>query len=231
MTYTLILGDPAYSSWSLRAWLLFDRFNLPMTTKWVAFQSDLSVSEQLPEYPTAKTVPTLVATDGTVLGDSLAIAEELASRHPTVGFWPQTPVARATARSLAAEMHSGFGALRSDCPMNLRCAFSGYTPSKDVQIDVDRIQLVWTEARSRYADKGPWLCGEYSIADAFFAPVAARFAGYGIALNAVAQTYVDAHLSDASFLKWRAFGLTQGPDLQRYAKPFEQVAWAGPSEN
>jgi glutathione S-transferase len=231
MTYTLILGDPAYSSWSLRAWLLFDRFGLPVTTKWVQFHSDLSVSEQLPEYPTAKTVPTLVATDGSVMGDSLALAEELATRHPDAGFWPDAPVARATARNLAAEMHSGYGALRTDCPMNLRCAFAGYHPSDAVQTDIDRIQFIWNEARARYADAGPWLCGTYSIADAFFAPIAARFTGYGIPLDPVSQAYVDAHLNDPSFVKWRAMGLTQGPDLKRYAKPFDQVAWPALSKN
>jgi len=227
MTYTLILGDRAYSSWSLRGWLLFERFAIPVTCRHITFADDLTVAQQLADYPPAKTVPTLLTQDGAIIGDSLAIAEELASRHPDAGIWPTDPIARAIARSLAAEMHSGFMALRNDCPMNLRCAYSGYAPSMDVQADLRRLGDIWALALEKSG--GPWLCGAYSAADAFFAPVAGRIAGYGLKMPDVAQSYVDSHLADPALRRWRAMGLVSGPDLPWYARDYEQTIWPGPA--
>lgn len=228
MTYDLILGDYAYSSWSLRGWLLLDRFGLPYRTRLIDFNANASVAEQLADVAPGRTVPTLVTPEGTIVSDSLAIAEELASRHPEAGLWPNDPRARATARTLTAEMHSGFAALRGDCPMNLRTGYTGVTPSEPVLADLARIETLWTHARATCGSSGPWLCGDYSAADAFFAPVAARIAGYGLPVSESAAAYVAAHLADPAFRRWRAMGLVRGATLTRYAKPHATTTWPGP---
>lgn len=227
MTYDLVLGDYAYSSWSLRAWLLFDRFGIPFQHRMVSFQ-DGSVPDQIPELAPAKTVPVMRTPEGAIVGDSLAIAEELASRHSDVGIWPKNPKKRAIARALAAEMHSGFQTLRTVCPMSLRQTYVGMTPSAELETDLRRLEVIWENAWSECGSDGPWLCGAYSAADAFYAPVAARIAGYDLTVSPRAQTYVDAHLNDLSFRRWRAMGLVHGPELKRYAQPFEIQDWKGP---
>jgi glutathione S-transferase len=123
MTYDLAIGDRAYSSWSLRGWLLFDAFGIPVRTRSARLYSD-ELPTLLREFHPARTAPALRLPDGTVVMESLAIAEELASRHPEAGLWPEDPRARAVARSLAAEMHAGFQFLRSQCPMNLRVSYA-----------------------------------------------------------------------------------------------------------
>ncbi|WP_297774462.1 glutathione S-transferase [uncultured Roseovarius sp.] len=229
MTYDLILGDYAYSSWSLRAWLLFNRFGLPYRVRILDFKAEASVAEQMADLAPARTVPTLITPEGAVVSESLAIAEELASRHPEAGIWPTDPRARATARTLAAEMHSGFAALRGECPMNLRRAYSGFAPSDAVHADLARLEVLWDHARATCAPPGPWLCGDYGAVDAFFAPVAARIAGYGLPVSEAARAYVAAHLGDPAFRRWRAMGLVRGASLARYAKPFDVTAWPGPA--
>jgi glutathione S-transferase len=226
MTYRLIIGDRAYSSWSLRGWLLFEKFGLSCSLDHVSFGEDSLGWKALNAYPLARTVPTVVMPEGAVVYDSLAIAEELATRHPEAALWPSDPEARAVARTLAAEMHSGFSALRTDCPMNLRCAYTSYSPSNDVMADIARIEAVWSDALGRFG--GPWLCGDYSVADAFYAPVAARIAGYGIQTGGQAAAYVAQHLADGAFRRWRAMGLVKGPDLPWYARDFETGDWPGP---
>ena len=228
MTYHLLLGDYAYSSWSLRGWLLFENFGLARKQTMLDF-SGQDVAAQLADYAPARTVPTLITPEGAVVSDSLAMAEELASRFPEAGLWPAEPFARATARTLAAEMHSGFGALRSACPMGLRTAYVNTTPSEAVRADLARIEDIWSYARDRCGGDGPWLCGSYSAADAFFAPVAARIAGYDLPVGAQAAAYVDAHLSDPAFRRWRAMGLVQGATLPWYAQPYETRDWPGPT--
>ncbi len=225
MAYELVLGDRAYSSWSLRAWLLFERYGIPADVRFVRLGNG-RVAEQLAAHPPARSVPTLVADDGAVICDSLAIAEELATRHPDAGIWPDSPRARAMSRSLAAEMHSGFAALREGCPMNLRCAYRDYAPPEDVLNDLARIESIWAHALD--ASGGPWLCGGYSVADAFFAPVAARIAGYGLPVGPGSRAYVEAHLADPAFRRWRAMGLVDGPDLPRFARDLARCPWPGP---
>ncbi len=225
MTYNLILGDRAYSSWSLRGWLLFRRFGIPVHERFIRMEAG-RVADYLAAYPPARTVPTVITEDGTVICDSLAIAEELATQHPEAGIWPLESRARAMGRSLAAEMHSGFAALRGECPMNLRHAYSSYVPHDDVQRDLDRIQFIWEHAFDMFG--GPWLCGSHSAADVFFAPVAARIAGYGLDVRSSARGYVDAQIADPDFRRWRAMSLVDGPDLARYARAYEQCAWPGP---
>lgn len=234
MDYTLYLGDYSYSSWSLRGWLLFRRFGIPTDIQTDIHLVDFDiapVADQMAAWPPSRTVPTLVTSDGAVIWDSLAMAEELATRHPDAGLWPTDPAARACARSLAAEMHSGFGALRGACPMNLRLAYADVTPSDAVQADLTRIEALWDFARSRFgtADAGPWLCGAYSVADVAFAPVAMRIAGYGLPVSDATRAYVQAHLDDPALRRWRAMGLVRGSGLARYAQPHAQVPWPGPA--
>ena len=228
MTYDLIIGDYAYSSWSMRAWLLFDRFGIERRQTEIRFD-DGHVPDLMPDWAPAKTVPAIRTPEGALVGESLAIAEELASRHPTLGLWPKAPLARATARALSAEMHAGFTALRSDCPMNLRKAYTDHTPSDAVLADLRRLEVIWDHARTTCKPGGPWLCGDYGIVDAFYAPVAARIAGHALPVSPSAQAYVDAHLADPSFRRWRALGLVHGTDLERYRRDYHTGKWPGPT--
>ncbi|MEL6953932.1 MAG: glutathione S-transferase [Pseudomonadota bacterium] len=227
MTYTLFLGDRSYSSWSLRAWLLFEAFELPYRSKFVDFSLEASVAEQLDD-PLLRTVPALRLPGGGVLSDSISIAEELASLHPEAGLWPEDPAARAVARNLTAEMHSGFGDLRGDCPMNLRLAYRGFEPSDGVRADLARIEAIWAAAREAHGAGGPWLCGRYSIADAFYAPVAARIATYDLPVGEAGQAYVAAQLAHEPFRRWRAMGLASGETLEWYLKDLPLRDWPGP---
>ncbi|MFY0634577.1 MAG: glutathione S-transferase [Vannielia sp.] len=228
MTNTLYIGDPAYSSWSLRGWLLFERFGLERQTVWVDF-ANRDVAAQLAAIAPARTVPAVVTDEGAVLGESLAIAEELASRFPEAGIWPEAPKARALARALACEMHAGFGALRSACPMALRVAYDGFVPSEEVLADLARLDLIWSHARETLGVEGPWLCGDYSAADAFYAPVAARIATYGLPVSEASAAYVAAHLADPAFRRWRGMGFAKGEDLPWYAKDLPKREWPGPA--
>ncbi|MEO0829747.1 MAG: glutathione S-transferase [Pseudomonadota bacterium] len=227
MTYDLFVGNAAYSSWSLRVWLLFDRFGIPFRVHWVDFMKG-SVNDQLPQLDTVRTVPAIQPPDSPPVAESLAVAEELASRHPDLGLWPEDPNHRAVARTLAAEMHAGFFALRESCPMNLYTSYSSFTPDAETETDIARIVEIWSWARRICPSEGPWLLGSYSIADAFFAPVAARIAGYGISVPESAQAYVDAHLSDPSFRRWRALALADGKLLAHYERTDNKAPWPGP---
>lgn len=228
MTYELYIGDYAYSSWSLRGWLLFRHLGLDPAIHLVDFTKG-SVADQMPAIAPARTVPAMRTPDGTVVWDSLAMAEELHDRHPEGSLWPADPAARALGRALAAEMHSGFGSLRGECPMNLRTAYVNVPLSEATQADIARIETLWSHARALHSGRGPWLLGDYSIADIAFAPVAARFAGYDVALSPAAQDYVALHLADDSFRAWRRIGLTTGETLPWYAKPFDTKPWPGPA--
>ncbi|MEM7441405.1 MAG: glutathione S-transferase, partial [Pseudomonadota bacterium] len=174
MTYDLAIGDRTYSSWSLRGWLPFAKWDIPVRTHTALLYTD-QVQELLKQFAPARLVPAMKK-DGIVVHDTLAIAEALAEAHPDKPMWPADPTLRAKARSMTAEMHSGYGALRAACPMNLAHSWVGFEPSDDVLADCARIETLWADALA--VSGGPWLCGDYSIVDAFFAPVAARFATY-----------------------------------------------------
>lgn len=225
MTYDLALGDRAYSSWSLRGWLLFDAFGLPVRVRSARLYTD-ELPTLLKEFHPARTAPALKLPDGTVVMESLAIAEELASRHPEAGIWPADPKARAVARSLAAEMHAGFQDLRSQCPMNLRVSYAEWPVAPGLGADLDRLETLWAWARDMVPG-GPWLCGAYSAADVFFAPVAGRVATYNLPLSAPAMAYVRAHLAHPSFRRWRAQGLVDGADQEFYRRDQPRRPWPG----
>ncbi len=226
MTYDLVIGDRAYSSWSLRGWLLFDAFGIAVKTHLARLYSD-ELPVMLRDYPPARTAPTMRTPDGVVVPETIAIAEELATRHPEAGLWPADAKARAVARVLAAEMHAGFGALRSHCPMNLRVAYTGCAPPDAVLADLARLEQVWDWAREQTGST-LWLCGDYSAADAFYAPVASRIATYNLPVSASAAAYVAAHLAHPSFRRWRAMGMVDLPDQPFYFRDYPRRDWPGP---
>jgi glutathione S-transferase len=226
MTYDLVIGDRAYSSWSLRGWLLFDAFGLPVKLHTARLYTD-ELPTLLKQFHPGKTAPTMRTPDGVVVPETIAIAEELASRHPEAGIWPADPKARAVARVLAAEMHAGFTALRSHCPMNLRVSYEDCAPPQAVLADLARLEVIWDWARDQTGAK-VWLAGDYSAADAFFAPVATRIATYNLPVSDRAMAYVQAHLAHPSFRRWRAMGLVDGADQEFYRRPYPLRPWPGP---
>nr|WP_306266436.1 glutathione S-transferase [Pararhizobium sp. IMCC3301] len=225
MTYEIALGDRAYSSWSMRGWLLFDHFGIPCKARHARLGSD-AFTTLMRDFQPARTVPAVRFPEVTI-ADSLAIAEELATRHPEAGLWPKAPAARAIARSLAAEMHSGFVPLRRACTMNLRVSYSEFPIDETVTANLARLETIWAHARQACGGEGPWLCGGYSAADAFFAPVAARIAGYNLAVSTSAQAYVEAHLADPAFRRWRAMALVDGDDRLEYFHDNPRRDWPG----
>jgi len=226
MTDVLAIGDRLYSSWSLRGWLLFEQFEIAVTTRHATMRTP-GFAEMLADFGAARTVPAL-KTGEAVLWDTLAIAETLAEQHPNAGHWPKDPAARALARTLVAEMHAGFTALRGAFPMNLARAYTGVDVTPDIQADVDRIQHLWRLARG-HAGPGPWLFGAYSAVDAFYAPVAARLATYDVPLEQDAATYVAAHLALPAFRRWRAMGFAEGTRQAHYEFEHADRPWPGPA--
>jgi len=224
MTYDLFIGDQTFSSWSLRGWLMFEKFDLPFNTHLVGLY-DGTMAEDLSDLAPARLVPVMRTPDGVVVGETQAMAEVLAERHPDAGLWPKDPAARAMARWLVAEMHAGFGALRGDCPMQLLHQYQDFTPSDAVRADLARIETLWAMARDRFGGDTPWLFGDYCLADVFYAPVAARIAGYDLPVSDAAQAYVMAHLNDPAFQKWRAEGAEKSYDPVPYAMDLKTRPW------
>ena len=213
MDYTLYLGDYAYSSWSLRGWLLLDAFGMPFARHYAHMRTE-AFEDMRTQMAPSRLVPALAVSDGTrspvMVWDSLAMAETLHEYHPQTGYWPKGASARPTARSIAAEMHSGVRALRSACPMNMRRAYEGFAVSEDVQADLDRLSLVWAHARARRTGDGPFLFGTFGAVDAFFAPVASRIATYGLEMCEEEMSYVAALLGHHSVRRWRAMAMADG---------------------
>lgn len=210
MTYRLFVMDRAYSSWSLRGWMMFEPFGLSCAVtqaNWPSPEWEALLARVAP----ARTVPALEIGEGAEafhVWDSLAIAETLAERHPEAGHWPAEPAARAAARALAAEMHSGFSALRSACPMNLKAVYSGFEPCEAVLADVARIRALWAWARERFGGGGPFLFGErFTAADAFYLPVASRFASFGLPRGPEDEAYIEALHRVPAFRRWRAMAV------------------------
>lgn len=206
MTYDLYIGDRTFSSWSLRGWLMLEKFNLPYRSHLVGLYSG-TMADDLAALAPATLVPALRTPEGVVVGESIAMAETLAEQNPDAGMWPADAGARATARWLCAAMASGFGALRGACPMQLQHVNVGFEASDGVLADLARIETLWAHAKTQAQPEGPWLFGEYSLADAFYAPVAARIIGYDLPVSENAQRYCDATLNDPAFKAWRAEGL------------------------
>ena len=222
--YTLLIGDPSYSSWSLRGWLAFKAFDIPVQVEVTRFYQD-GFAQDLKPFAPAKTVPVVKASDGSLWSDSLTIIEELASRHPEAGLLPSAPVARARARSLMAEMHSSFGELRNLCPMNTRTAYEKTPMTEGLEKDLRRLELLWSITSQT---DSPWLFDSYSAADAFYAPVAARIACYNLPVSEQASAYVKAHLNHLPFRQFRALGLTYAPQ-DFYFRDYPIADWPAPA--
>ncbi|MDH0896787.1 MULTISPECIES: glutathione S-transferase family protein [unclassified Pseudomonas] len=200
MPLKLVIGDKNYSSWSLRGALALDLTGAPYEEVAVRlFQPD-SRSQLLAHSPAGK-VPVLLTEEGPVW-DSLAIAEYLAERFPEAHLWPRGQYARALARSVCAEMHSGFVALRSHMSMDLARDQALAGIPAEAQADIDRVSRLWADCRQRFGQDGPFLFGHASIADAFFAPVAARLRSYRVALPDEAAAYVETIYQWPAFQRW-----------------------------
>lgn len=207
MSYQLIIGDKLYSSWSLRAALALELARVPYTELLITLNQPDTRQRILAHSATGK-VPLLKSEHGTI-ADSLAIAEYLAERHPEANLWPSDIAARAQARSACAQMHSGFFPLRSTMPMNLDHDQALESIPLEVQIDIDRIVALWSECRLVAKTPGPYLFGELSLADAFFAPVAVRLRSYRVELPAAAAAYVEAIYQWPAFQAWQQAALAE----------------------
>jgi glutathione S-transferase len=196
----LIIGNKNYSTWSLRPWLLLKHAGIPFEEEVVSFSAP-DFRARVSRYSPSGKVPVLIDA-GLAVWDSLAIAEYLAERFPEKRLWPADPQARAVARSLSAEMHAGFAELRSTLTMNFSARFSGGLWKVGVQREIARIIAAWDDARSRFGADGPFLFGTFSVADAFFAPVAQRFVGYDVKLPEGARRYVDTILGLPAMKAW-----------------------------
>jgi glutathione S-transferase len=216
MGYTLVIGNQNYSSWSLRPWLAMHQFGIPFQQVRLAlYQPD--TASQLNHYsPTAK-VPVLIH-DGTPIWESLAILEYLAEQHPQFAWWPADRQQRATARSLSAEMHAGFQALRHDMPMNCRKIFPPGPISSAVQQDIERMTQIWRTCRQQSEATGAFLFGPFGIVDAMFAPVVLRFRTYSVALDAPCQAYAEAILALPGMQTWLQAAEVEPEVLPQYER-------------
>lgn len=219
----LYIGNKNYSSWSLRVWLLLRHFGIPFREHMVSV-AGRDYNPALKPLAGNARVPCL-HDDGLQVWESIAIAEYLAERHPAM--WPANPVARARARSISAEMHAGFAKLRTAMPMNLKFRLQGRPATPEVQRDIDRIIEIWTEARSTFASgDGPWLFGDFSIADAMYAPIACRLDIYNVPLPPLAAAWRDTVLAHPAMLEWRADALRENEAHEHYDRLVDE--YGGP---
>ena len=202
MSRTLVIGNKAYSSWSLRPWIAMKQIGLPFDEIVISMHMPGTKAEMLAHAPTGK-VPVL-KDNGVVVWETLAILEYLNETYANDTLWPKDRAARAHARAIANEMHAGFGALRNHCPMNVRRRLEPYALTPEVAEDVARIEAMWTEARQRYGQGGPFLFGAFSNADAMFAPVVNRLHYYVIPVSSVVRGYMDAVLALPATKEWNA---------------------------
>jgi glutathione S-transferase len=214
---TLVIGNKNYSSWSLRPWLALRQAGLAFDEVVIPLYQQGSKAALLQHSPAGK-VPVLVH-DGRAVWDSLAIMEYLAETFPTARLWPEDAQERALARSISAEMHAGFAALRAGMSMNLREHLPGRKRSDAVAADIARVTAIWRDCRTRSGGRGPFLFGAFSIADAMYAPVATRFRTYGVELDPTCQAYADAILALPAFLEWQAAAQREPWVITTYSNP------------
>jgi glutathione S-transferase len=204
----LIIGDRNYSSWSLRPWLAAKQAGLPFEEVNIRLREAGTKAEIFKHSPSGK-VPCLIDGELTVW-DSLAICEYLAEVAPSL--WPSNRAARAEARSISAEMHSGFSALRHSMPMEIHASKPYEGRTAEVGTDIARIVAIWESCRTRYAASGPFLFGDFSIADAMFAPVVWRFLTYAVELPPASRDWVKTMCSLPAMEEWRAGALAESPE-------------------
>jgi glutathione S-transferase len=203
--YELVIGNKAWSSWSLRPWLVLTAAGIPFKEIKIGLRQPDTRAQALCHSPSGK-VPMLKAGD-LAIWDSLAIIEYIAEQHPEAQVWPKDIKARAMARSIAAEMHSGFSAARKDMPMELFAIHNLSVFSEELEANIRRLVQIWRDCRQHYGAGGPYLFGAFNGADAMYAPVATRFRTYGVNLNAFgddgsASAYRDAILAHPAMLAW-----------------------------
>jgi glutathione S-transferase len=200
MKTKLIIGNKNYSSWSLRSWLLLKEAGIDFIEHRIALDTPDSASE-IAKYSPAGCVPILQIDDLTIW-DTMAIAETVAEQWPEKNLWPKDKAMRAHARSISAEMHSGFHVLRSCMPMNCRAMGRKVALPDELGRDIDRIIAIWSECHRLYGDKSGWLFGDFTVADAMFAPVVLRLRTYGINLPESAGFYPHRLLESKAMQEW-----------------------------
>lgn len=218
----LVIANKLYSSWSLRPWLVMRAVDIPFQEINIPLRTPESKQRVLAVSPSGK-VPALITSDQTIW-ESLAIIEYLAETYPDKPIWPGDRVARAHARAVANEMHGGFQALRQGCPMNLGARFATPDMTDALKANVARIEDIWSEARSKFANGGDYLFGAFSAADAMYAPVATRLDTYQIAVRPETRRYMDTILAQPDFVAWRHAALQEPwtiPDYDAGHTPVE----------
>lgn len=202
MTLHLVIANKAYSSWSFRPWVLMRQFGIAFTETVVPMAQETTRADMLRYAPTGK-CPSLH--DGAIgVWDSLAIIEYVAETHPTLPIWPRDKAARAQARALSAEMHSGFMPLRVHLPMNMRREPAARDLTAEVTADVARIEAAFAAARREFAAGGDFLFGDFSAADAMFAPVVSRFHTYQVSVSPATRAYMEAVQALPAYRDWLA---------------------------
>jgi glutathione S-transferase len=215
MTLKLVIGNKNYSSWSMRAWLALRANNIAFDEIFIPLYTGDEDKKRILAFTRSGKVPTLVDGDVTIW-DSLAIIEYIAERFPNARLWPEDGARRAHARSIAAEMHSGFPALRSECAMNLHRPVRAVALSLDARADVARVQQIWMECRERYGKLGPFLFGGFGAADAMFAPVVHRFRTYAIAVAPEAKAYMETITEMPAFQEWTRAALAETIVIEKF---------------
>lgn len=215
MTMKLLIGNKNYSSWSMRPWVCLRAANILFEEVFIPLYTGEADKQRILDVSPAGKVPALIDGDVTVW-DSLAIIEYVAEKFPDAKLWPDDRAARAHARSISAEMHSGFAALRNECGMNLHRPVKAKTLSADAQADIRRIQAMWTDCRTRYGRSGPYLFGLFTAADAMYAPVVHRFRTYAVETSQPVQAYMAAMQAHPAFAAWTEAGLAETIVIPRF---------------
>ena len=206
MALKLVIGNKNYSSWSMRPWLALRASNIAFDEVFIPLYTGAADKQRILDFTHSGKVLALIDGDVTIW-DSLAIIEYLAERFPEKRLWPEDRAARAHARSISAEMHSGFVALRNECGMNLHRPVGAIALSDEARANIARVQQIWTECRERYGKLGPFLFGSFGGADAMFAPVVHRFRSYAIEVTPAVQAYMNAMMALPAFQEWTRGGL------------------------
>ena len=214
MPLKLVLANKAYSSWSLRPWILLMHFKIPFEEVVIPMDEPETRANMLEYAPSGK-CPSLH--DGKIaVWESLAIIEYVAEAYPEKAIWPRAKAARAHARSLASEMHAGFGALREACPTNFRRPVRAIALSDAVRADVARIEAAWAHARKTFGRGGSYLFGRFSAADAMFAPVVNRFHVYDVPVSKPARDYMETIMALRAWKAWIAGAEAEPWQIERY---------------
>jgi glutathione S-transferase len=215
MTLKLVVGNKNYSSWSMRPWLALRASDIPFEEIFIPLYTAEADKKRLLGFTPSGKVPVLVDGDLTIW-DSLAIIEYLAERFPERQLWPRDPALRAHARSISAEMHSGFAALRNECGMNLHRPVGSIELSAAAGADVARIQEIWGDCRERHGKSGAFLFGAFGAADAMFAPVVHRFRTYAIAVKPQVRSYMETMMALPAFREWTEAGLAETLIIEKF---------------